>query len=114
MRRVTFTRMPSPRTKQEECTNEQWAIQGSNIARNHRVGMGMALKALQKVLHSMRGEPRYRSEPWRPTQVSWSGVMRWRYGSAVAEPGGLKIGFRCSSLALHRDKVHNLIICRSN
>jgi len=76
--------------------------------------MGTALKSLQKALHSMRGEPRYRSEPWRPIQVSPSGVMRWRYGSAVAEPGGLKIGFRCSSLALHRDKVHNLIICRSN
>ncbi len=114
MRRVTFTRMLTPPTKQEECTKGHWAIQGSNIARNHRGGMGMAHKSLQKALHSMRGEPRYRSEPWRPIQVSPSGVMRWLYGSAVAEPGGLKIGFRCSSLALHRDKVHNLIICRSN
>jgi len=47
-------------------------------------------------------------------QTLLSGVMRWLYGSAVAEPGSLKLGFRCSSLALHRDKVHNLIICRSN
>lgn len=88
MRRVTFNRMPTPPTKQEQYTKGHWAIQGSNIARNHRGGMGMALRALQKVLHSMRGKPRYRSEPWRPTQMSPSGVMRWLYGSALAEPGG--------------------------